>query len=92
MMPNEPQDNPRPDKLQPEYTLPTGDRLKKMALIGVAYSDAMNGGKDRDIIMAAAKKLDDQRSDKTMELGAAGAVQRAVALAEDIAARAQDRR
>jgi len=38
MMLNEPQGNPRSDKLRPGFTLPSGDRLKLAFSVGQAYA------------------------------------------------------
>jgi uncharacterized membrane protein len=35
-------EKPPSDKLRPEFSLPSGDRLKRLALIGVAWAEAMN--------------------------------------------------
>ncbi len=48
--------------LQPEFTLPYGARLKRMALIGLAHADAQAGSPSKEAIIRAAQALDQLRA------------------------------
>lgn len=89
---DETHDWPRWHKLRPEYTLPTSrDELRKASLTGMAIADAQDGGKNRERILAAARRLDDEvarRAANSIKLGAADAVQQIADMMADLIARA----